>query len=130
MDIDPPSDYSDNNGPDNDPDDGPSTPLPSLGLVNGEYQIWSSDLNEWSEYPEDEFNLILGLAGNTMWGSYDFGMFHGIMHLEEWPWSSSFKKIWFKWRGRESSEGEMSLGPNCTGWIQFYGEGRICGQLN
>lgn len=36
MDIDLLSDYSDNNGPDNDPDNGPSTPLPPLGLVNGE----------------------------------------------------------------------------------------------
>lgn len=81
-------------------------------------------------FPEDEFTLILGLAGNSMWGSYDFGMFYGMMHLEERPWSSSYKKIWFTWRGRNKSEGEMSFGPNCTGWIQFYGEGRICGQLN
>lgn len=130
MDIDPPSDYSENNGPDDGPGDDSSTPLPPLGLVNGEYQIWSSDLDQWRDYPEEEFNLILGLAGNTLWGSYDFGMFHGIMHLEERPWSSSFKKIPFKWRGRESSEREMSFGPNCTGWIQFYGEGRICGQIN
>lgn len=129
MEIDPTGDYKSRDESD-DPDNGSKTPLPPLGLVNGEYEIYSSDLNQWPQFPEDEFTLILGLAGNSMWGSYDFGMFHGIMHFEERPWSSSYKKIQFTWRGRNNSEGEMSFGPNCTGWIQFYGEGRICGQLN
>lgn len=81
-------------------------------------------------FPEDDFTLTLGLAGNSIWKSYDFGMFHGMMHLEKRPWSSSYKKVWFTCRERNESEGEMSFGPNCTGWIQLYGEGRNCSQLN
>ena len=126
MDIDDPS--GDGNSSDGG-DDGSNTPLPPLGLVNGEYEISSSDLNDWSDFPEEDFNLILGLAGNSMWGAYDFGMFHGIMQLQERPWSSSYKKIPFNWRGRNRSEGEMSFGPSCTGWIQFLGDGEIKGQL-
>ena len=64
MDIDDPSDDGSSDGG----DDGSNTPLPPLGLVNGEYEISSSDLNDWSQFPEEEFNLILGLAGNSMWG--------------------------------------------------------------
>lgn len=130
MDVDYPSGYSGSEDPGHDSDDGSRTPLPPLGLVNGEYEIYSAESNQWSAFPEEDFTLILGLAGNSKWGAYDFGMYHGIMHLEERPWSSSYKKIPFKWRGRERGEGEMSSGLNCTGWIQFYGEGRICGQLN
>ena len=104
-------------------------PPPPLGLINGEYQIYSQDLNDWSDYPEEEFNLILGLAGNSMWGSYDFGMFYGIMHLQERPWSSSYRRIPFEWRSRDRGEGEMSFGPSCTGWISFLGDGHIQGQL-
>lgn len=42
MDIDDPSDDGSSDGG----DDGSNTPLPPLGLVNGEYEISSGDLND------------------------------------------------------------------------------------
>lgn len=51
----------------------------SLGLINGFYEIRCRDLAEWDEYPEEEFSLILALSGKSVWGEYDFGMFHGIL---------------------------------------------------
>lgn len=137
MDVDEPSDIDGYSGTASNSDrsslspdpDGP--PLHPLGLINGEYEITSRDLNEWPDrFPPEEFNLALSLAGSSLWGEYDFGMFRGIMWFPDRPWGSSYEQIPFKWRGRELGEGEMSFGPRNQGWIRFLGGGEIEGQIN
>jgi hypothetical protein len=106
-------------------------PLGPLGLINGVYEIRSDDLDEWYQYPQDEFELILSLAGDSVWGAYDFGMYSGIIRMPERPYSASYLKVPFTWRGRENGEGEMSYRDEYQhGWIQFLGDGRIEGEIN
>ncbi|KAJ5467110.1 hypothetical protein N7475_004862 [Penicillium sp. IBT 31633x] len=46
-----------------------------LGLINGEYDIFSDDFEAWpEEIPQGGFNLALCLDGQKIWGEYDFGM--------------------------------------------------------
>jgi hypothetical protein len=103
--------------------------LGPLGLINGEYQIQSSDLDDWSQYNEDEFSLIMCLCGNSVWGAYDFGMHSGIIYLPDRPYAASHDELPFTWRGRENGEGEISFGPGNTGWIRFLGNGKIEGMI-
>ena len=109
-----------------------SPPLAPLGLINGEYEIHSRDLEEWPEmYPENEFRLALSLSdGTSVWGAYDFGMFFGIMYIPQRPQRASYMHVPFQWRGRERGEGQMSFGPENKGWIRFLGNGRIEGEIN
>lgn len=110
---------------------GSSASLRPLGLINGVYEISSDDLDQWSEYSQDDFELILSLAGDAVWGAYDFGMHSGILHMPERPYSASYRKVPFTWRGRENGEGQMSYQDECQhGWIQFLGDGRIEGQID
>lgn len=87
MDVDSPSE--DNGyGPQANSDSETSNrgPLRPLGLINEDYQIFSPKFSDFShQFPVDEFNLSLCLAGNNVWGAYDFGMFHGIMWFSERP---------------------------------------------
>ena len=108
----------------------PSSPLGTLGLVNGEYKLDSEDFDEWDEYHPDDFRLILCLAGNTIWGAYDFGMFNGILFLPSRPYRASHEQHWFHWCGRENGEGEVSRDADNEGWIQFLGDGNIRGAIN
>lgn len=75
-------------------------------------------------------SLILCLDSPAVWGAYDFGMFSGILKLEERAWESSQEPIPFKWRGRENGESEMSFGDNCAVELMFLGCGRIEGWIN
>ena len=104
--------------------------LPKLGLINGYYDISCPNLEgQWRGYGDD-MSIILCLDSPGVWGAYDFGMFSGILHLEDRPWEASYEPIPCKWRGRENSEGQMSFGESCTGEIAFLGGGRIEGYLN
>lgn len=86
---------------DRQPPTGPAGPLGPVGLINGEYEIRSEDLDQWPDlYPEEDFNLILCLAGDSVWGAYDFGMFCGIIYLPERPYRASYDRIPLQWRGR------------------------------
>ncbi|OJJ38917.1 hypothetical protein ASPWEDRAFT_168789 [Aspergillus wentii DTO 134E9] len=85
MDIDEPESESELKSEDS-PSDPDTLAHGSLGLVNGEYEIFSQDLNERGEYPEDEFNLIPSLAGSEMWGAYDFGMFSECENEQRRRW--------------------------------------------
>lgn len=101
----------------------------SLGLINGTYEIDCPTLEDWGRSSED-FSLILCLEGDSVWGSYDFGMFSGILHLRQRPYTGSDERLPFSWRGRENSEGVISFGPGNEGWIEFHGGGRIVGMIN
>lgn len=87
-------------------------------------------LLNWDGYPEEEFSLILGLSGKSVWGEYDFCMFHGILYMPERPYRVSNDEIPFTWRDQERGEGEMSFDPDKKGFIRFLGDGCIEGQIN
>ena len=102
---------------------------PSLGLINGLYDLFCPTVSEnWSH---DDLTLTLTLDGTTIWGAYDLGMFSGIIFLPSRPWqASSNHPLPFTWRGRENGEGEMSFGHGCEGEIWFLGDGEIEGWIS
>ncbi|KAL8909932.1 MAG: hypothetical protein Q9171_004753 [Xanthocarpia ochracea] len=109
----------------------PSPSQPKLGLLNGHYDISCPDLDEqFSSSSDEPMSLILCLNSPEVWGAYDFGMFSGVLHLQNRPWEPSEEPIPCRWRGRENGEGEMSFGDHCEGEISFLGDGRIEGWLN
>ncbi|KAI0137254.1 hypothetical protein BJ170DRAFT_689600 [Xylariales sp. AK1849] len=114
-------------GHDDDDDDG--QPLAPLGLLNGRYEIESSDVTgNWPHYGSD-FGLVLTLAGSSLWGSFDLGVYEGVLCFDVRPYQSSHERLWFKWRGRED-QGPMVYGDHNRGWIKFLGNGRVEGWLD
>ena len=103
---------------------------PSLGLINGYYDISCPYLESQFPHDTDSFSLILCLETPRVWGSYDLGQFRGILHLPQRPFEPSSTPLQFHWRGRELGEGEMSFGHDCFGEMAFLGNGRIAGMLN
>ncbi|KAL9603236.1 MAG: hypothetical protein Q9219_001256 [cf. Caloplaca sp. 3 TL-2023] len=101
---------------------------PSLGLINGIYDISCPELEQ--EFNCSDLTLVLTLDTPSVWGAYDFGMFSGITYISERPYDASGQEIPFSWRGREHSEGEMSFGEHCQGGICFTGDGFVQGWIN
>ncbi|KAI1745438.1 hypothetical protein F4680DRAFT_402175 [Xylaria scruposa] len=101
--------------------------LPSLGLLNGRYDIFSHEVNE--QWGHDDFDLVLTLNGRELWGKFDLGIISGILRFDERPWVSSHDRVPFTWRGEEE-EGQIWYGNNHRGWIKFLGDGRIEGELD
>jgi hypothetical protein len=112
----------------NDASPSPSPQHGGVGLLNGRYTLSCPSLLEWEMYDDHEFTLLLALQGKAIWMSYDFGMFSGIMHLPERPYTASDNRLEFQWRGVENSEGEISY-DNSPGWISFLGDGEIEGMI-
>ena len=105
---------------------------PRLGLINGEYDIFSSDLEDWVEFvPFERFNLALCLDDNKqeVWGEYRFGVLRGIMHMDQRPMEASQQSYPFEWRDRDVT-GEGYFGCRNTGWIRFLGDGEIEGEMD
>lgn len=115
-----------------DPPSPPRTLKHTLGLLNGTYKVRSSDIeDEWPHaMPSDGITLSLRLNGREIWGTYEFGMFEGVLWMPERPMRPSFNRIPFKWRGRENGEGEMSFADDQEGWIEFLGDGDIVGMIS
>ncbi|KAJ5434945.1 hypothetical protein N7491_005540 [Penicillium cf. griseofulvum] len=63
-------------------------------------------------------------------GKYEFGAFEGVLWIPEQPMKPSFDRVAFKWRGRETGEGEMSYEDDQEGWIEFLGDGDIVGMIS
>jgi hypothetical protein len=101
-----------------------------LGLINGYYEIESPSLDEWSQFHQENFSLLVSLFGTSVWGEYDFGMFYGILYMPERPWRASEEMIPFKWRGGNRSDSEIRFGDDNEGFIRFLGDGRIEGEIN
>lgn len=101
---------------------------PTLGLINGIYDISCPTVE--SEWSCNDLTVTLSLEGTTVWGAYDLGMFSGILFLPDRPWQTSNEPLPFTWRGRENGEGEMSFGNNCKGEMYFSGNGNISGWIN
>ncbi|KAJ5773074.1 hypothetical protein N7457_007970, partial [Penicillium paradoxum] len=101
-----------------------------LGLLNGEYDIFSDDFEDWpEEIPPGGFNLALCMEGNKIWGEYDFGTFHGIIYMTQRPRYASMEKHSFKWRGQDG-DGVSRFASANEGWIRFLGDGEIEGEIN
>ncbi|KAF7526314.1 hypothetical protein PCG10_004257 [Penicillium crustosum] len=115
-----------------DPPSPPRTLKHTLGLLNGTYEVRSSDIeDQWPHaMPSDGITLSLRLNGTEMWGTYEFGMFEGVLWMPERPMRPSFDRIPFMWRGWETSEGEMSFDDHQEGWIEFLGDGDIVGMIS
>lgn len=103
---------------------------PSLGLINGIYDISCPTVEEEWPTVSTDLTLTLALSGTTVWGAYDLGMFYGIIYLPGRPWEASDQPIPFTWRGREEGEGMMSFGEDCDGEISFLGNGEIEGWIS
>ncbi|KAF4953004.1 hypothetical protein FSARC_12484 [Fusarium sarcochroum] len=121
-------DYSDEYSS-NDSNHSDSNELRPLGLLNGDYEVESDDVTEQWSFFNDNFELTLTLAGSSMWGSFNLGVYEGVMFFDERPMKSSHERVWFKWRGRED-QGPVIYGDNNEGWMQFLGDGRIEGWLD
>jgi hypothetical protein len=83
--------------------------------------------NEWDI--QEDFTLILAIDGTHIWGSFEFGILEGILHIGGRPYRASTDDFGFTWRGRETGEGEMQFGYDCSGNIAFLGDGEIGGEL-
>jgi hypothetical protein len=104
--------------------------LAPLGLLNGNYEIVSSDVTEqWDFYDPDDLDLTLTLSGNKLWGRFNLGVYEGVLCFDERPMRSSHDRLYFTWRGRED-QGPVMYGNNNTGWMEFLGNGRINGRLD
>lgn len=65
-----------------------------------------------------------------VWGDYDFGAFHSV--FKAWPVRKGLKgsqDFQLEWRGRETGEGEMSLGPTNVGGFSVYRDESLGGSF-
>lgn len=76
------------------------------------------------------YSLTLNAANGKVWGSYDFRMFSGILHLQYYPLRRSKTEIPLHWRERENSEGVMSFHDYCQGVLAFLPDGKISGRMD
>lgn len=104
--------------------------LTPLGLLNGRYDISSRSVEEeWPHYASG-LDLVLTIAGSSLWGRFDLGIIEGVLYFEQRPRKSSLDAVQFSWRGREA-EGPISYDDRRNrGWIKFLGGGRIEGWID
>ncbi|KAM0553138.1 hypothetical protein ACHAPJ_007688 [Fusarium lateritium] len=125
----PNQDYCSDERSSNDGYNSESGEIRPLGLLNGDYEVESDDVTEQWDFFNADFELTLTLAGSSMWGRFNLGVYKGVLFFEERPMKSSHEPVWFKWRGRED-QGPVMYGENNQGWMQFFGDGRIEGWLD
>lgn len=90
----------------NDNDDGDDTyghgiTLGPLGLINGSYDIAITVATPRGFYYRSDLDLELRLAGDSLWGRFNFGLVQGVMHFNMRPRAASHHPVPFMWRGRE-----------------------------
>lgn len=94
---------------------------------SGAYTVASPLLaEEWGDqFDASTFEVTLALSKNKdrLWGSYDFGMFSGVIRFSHLP-AGPGDSVPCLWRGRENGEGEMSFGNDCKGTFTFVKKGR------
>jgi len=97
---------------------------PSLGLINGYYDISCSSITD----PIDGLSFILTLDGPMLWGAYDLGPYTGVFYLQDRPYrAASHIHLPLRWRGIDKGDGHADSG---NGYIAFLGDGRISGLIN
>lgn len=102
-----------------------------LGLLNGEYDIAFEEptgnlFNANS--PRARPKICLTLNWNEMFGSLKLGILDGILWMPERPKRASEDKVPFQWHGKVS--GQLFVGYENSGWIQFLGDGQIEGEIS
>ncbi|KAK1043496.1 hypothetical protein LTR74_018422 [Friedmanniomyces endolithicus] len=111
----------------------PSYPQGSdlVGVVNGMYNVRTSINGEWDEYNGHQSTITLTFHRDELWGSYDFGMFNGVIRMTERRRDSSDDTVDFQWRGIENSEHIISYNDSRqTGQIAFDGGGVVSGTFH
>ncbi|KAJ6049755.1 DNA-repair protein UmuC-like N-terminal [Penicillium canescens] len=102
-----------------------------LGLLNGEYDI------AFDEPTGNLFNangprvhpkICLTLNWDEIFGSLKLGILDGILWMPERPKRASEEKVPFQWHGKVS--GQLFVGYENSGWIQFLGDGQIEGEIS
>ena len=96
----------------------------SLGLINGTYDVYCPDIAA-----ESGSTLMLCLEGDRLWGCFDFGAYQGVMLFPQRPYRASDEPILCQWRGIEAQTGNFAGGDDCTGYVEFCGDGSIRGTL-
>lgn len=106
-----------------------SSRAPSLGLLNGVYEIDAYDLEDFGDYQNNGCRIILCLDRKTLWGEFDFCGLHGVMFFPERPWASSPNaRIGFTYRGYDEVEDiNLTDDSRSEGWVTFLGNGQIEG---
>lgn len=102
-----------------------------LGLLNGEYDIVFDEptgnffnTNGPGVHPK----ICLTLNWDEMFGSLKLGILDGILWMPERPQRASEEKMPFQWYGKVS--GQLFVGYENSGWIQFLGDGQIEGEIS
>jgi hypothetical protein len=63
-----------------------------------------------------------------MFGTLKLGILDGILWMPERPQRASEEKVPFQWYGKVS--GQLFVGYENSGWIQFLGDGQIEGEIS
>lgn len=61
----------------------PAPNVPSLGLINGIYDLSCPNIEE--HWPCRDLTLTLSLDGTTVWGAYDLDVFSGVLFIASRP---------------------------------------------
>lgn len=121
---DPPPPYPGSPGKRHDDSDGG---LPPLGLLNGRYRVRCTGPPQFKQSARDS-GIIFTLDGSALWGSFEIGPLVGILRLDERPWQSSLRPLYFRWRG-EDDQGVEHAETNDGSYLKFLGDGRIAGEI-
>ena len=96
----------------------PGTSYPSLGLLNGTYDLQSSNLPSGA-------SMTLAVDGNQLWGAFDFGQSLGVIFFPYRPYRASGDPLACQLRSYPH-DGTM-IG---SGRVAFTGDGSIHGSLH
>lgn len=106
---------------------------PSLGILNGRYNVQSRGLED--DFGEDympDFGFIAVLDGSVLWLKFDFGAVSGIMMLNR-PRSVSEPRFHTVWRGTAPNayceRAFVDQGADNSNWVEFVGDGHVRGSI-
>ncbi|KAK0247406.1 hypothetical protein LTS09_017440 [Friedmanniomyces endolithicus] len=100
-------------------------------LILGKYDVRTSTDNQWAQSQNHQSTIILTSHGDEIWGSYDFGMFNGVIRILDRRVQTLSGSLGFLWRGIENSEGVTSYDDHHQkGKINFAAGGIIDGTFD
>ena len=95
-------------------------------VIEGVYSVQTDIDREWSMYDDHQSQIIIVKEGKEIMGSYDFGMFNGVMTIS--PGKKSSSTVDFRWRGVENGESEIAYDDRKqTGQLACSSDGSIKG---
>ncbi|KAK5707068.1 hypothetical protein LTR17_021025 [Elasticomyces elasticus] len=102
-----------------------------VDLIGGMYNVQTSINGEWDEYNGLESTILPTFHDDQLWGSYDFGLFNGVIRMTEGRRNTSRPTIDVQWRGTENNEHIISYdNSRQTGQITFHGDGDVSGTFH